>query len=138
VTDRRRPIHLAMLVGLSTSAYAITLAGVTALQSTTDATLIAERAPAGNAVAQMSSGHDRLEESVSRAEWAYVTAARRYATLGPTMADMETALDRFGRRVTRVSGAADALPGRVQLPTISSSTRVVTRTVVHATTGASG
>ncbi len=55
------------------------------------------------------------------------------------MADMETALDKYGRRVTKVSGAANALPGRVRLPSISSSTRVVTRTtVVHATTGASG
>ena len=52
---------------------------------------------------------------------------------------MEASLEDLGTRVEKVSGAANALPGRVSLPTISTTTKVVTRTkVVHATTGASG
>lgn len=139
MTDRRRPVHLAVLIGLSTSTYAIALAGITALQSASDARLIADRAPAARAADQMTTGHDRIEDSLEATERAYQLAAGRYARLAPAMTDMETDLDRFGHRVSKVSGAANALPGRVRLPSLSSSTRVVTRTtVVHATTGASG
>ena len=60
MTESRRPIHLAVLVGVSAGAYAISLAGVTALQSTTDARIAAERAPADHAVDVMAVGHDRL------------------------------------------------------------------------------
>ena len=47
MTEPRRPVHLAVLVGMSASAYAISLAGVAALQSDTDARVAADRAPAG-------------------------------------------------------------------------------------------
>lgn len=138
-TERGRPVHLVVLVGLSTSAYAIALAGVTALQSVSDAGLIADRAPALQAAEQMAHGHDRIEDTLEQAQQAYAVAAGRYERLTPAMADMETALDKYGRRVTKVSGAANSLPGHVKLPSVSSSTRVVTRTtVVHAKTGASG
>jgi hypothetical protein len=141
MSDSRRPVHLAVLVGASASVYAISLAGVTALQSATDARLIAERAPADHAADVMARGHDELEDSIDDATRTYATAAGRYARLAPRLADMETSLDAFGRQVQKVTGAANALPGRVSLPTIhaSTTTRTVTRTrTVHATTGASG
>jgi len=140
MAERPRPVHLAVLVGLSTSTYAISLAGVTALQSVTDARVIAQRAPAVQAASLMTAGHDRLEDRLEGAQRAYAMAAGRYARLGPAMADMEDALDTLGKRVTKVSGAMNSMPGRVRLPSIGGgSTRVVTRTtVVHATTGASG
>jgi hypothetical protein len=141
MTERRRPVHLAVLVGVSASAYAASLAGVTALQSATDTRIAADRAPAGHAADVLASGHDRLEVSLDAASRAYTLAADRYAALGTRLVDMETSLDALGKRVEKVSGAANALPGHVSLPTIRSttSTRVVTRTkVVHATTGASG
>jgi hypothetical protein len=124
---------------MSASAYAISLAGVAALQSATDARVAADRAPAGQAADALASGHDRLERSLDEATRAYTDAADRYARLGTRLIDMEVSLENLGTRVEKVSGAANALPGRVSLPTISTTTRVVTRTkVVHATTGASG
>ncbi len=66
MSDSRRPVHLAVLVGASASVYAISLAGVTALQSATDARLIAERAPADHAADVMARGHDELEDSTRR------------------------------------------------------------------------
>jgi hypothetical protein len=132
-------MHLAVLVGMSASAYAISLAGVAALQSATDAQVAADRAPAGQAADALSTGHDQLERALDEASRAYVLSSERYALVGTGLVDMETSLDALGTRVEKVSGAADALPGRVSLPKISTSTRVVTRTrVVHATTGASG
>jgi hypothetical protein len=139
MTDKRRPVHLAVLVGMSASAYAISLAGVAALQSATDAQVAADRAPAGAAADALASGHDQLERSLDEASRAYVVSSERYARVGTGLVDMETSLDALGTRVEKVTGAAKALPGRVSLPTISSSARVITRTrVVHATTGASG
>ncbi len=139
MTERRRPVHLAVLVGMSASAYAVSLAGVAALQSATDAQVAADRAPVGRAADALATGHDQLERSLDEASRAYVVSSERYARVGTELVDMETSLDALGRRVEKVSGAAKALPGRVSLPTISTSTRVITRTrVVHATTGASG
>lgn len=145
MTESRRPVHLAVLIGVSASAYAVSLAGVTALQSATDTRIAAERAPAGHAADVLARDHDELEASLDEATQAYMRAADRYAGLGPRMVDMETSLATLGKRVAKVTGAANALPGRVSvsvsLPTISTSTRVVTRTqtkVVHAKTGASG
>lgn len=143
MTESRRPVHLAVLIGVSASAYAISLAGVTALQSATDTRIAAERAPAGHAADVLARDHDELEASLDEATQAYMRAADGYAGLGPRMVDMETSLATLGKRVAKVTGAANALPGRVRvsLPTISTSTRVVTRTqtkVVHAKTGASG
>lgn len=139
MTESRRPIHLAVLVGVSAGAYAISLAGVTALQSTTDARIAADRAPADHAVDAMAVGHDRLESSIDDTMRAYRLAADRYAGVGSELEAVETSLDDLGARVEKVTGAANALPGRVSLPKITTSTRTVTRTkVVHATTGASG
>jgi hypothetical protein len=139
MTDTRRPVHLAVLVGLSATAYAISLAGVTALQSATDARIAADRAPAGRAADLLASGHDELEMTLDYATQSYGLAAGRYAELGTRIVDMETSLADLEKRVGKVTGAAKALPNHVSLPTISTSTRVVTRTkVVHATTGASG
>jgi hypothetical protein len=143
MTEARRPVHLAVLIGISASAYAVSLAGVTALQSATDTRIAAERAPAGHAADVLARDHDALEASLDDANQAYERAAGRYTELGPRMADMEASLATLGKRVSKVTGAANALPGHVSLPTIStsSSTRYVTRTqtkVVHATSGASG
>jgi hypothetical protein len=141
MTDTRRPVHLAVLVGVSAGAYAVSLAGVTALQSATDARIAAERAPAKHAVDVMASGSDELEASLDAATHAYTVAAGRYARLAPKLTDMETSLDELGKHVEQVTGAAKSLPGRVKvsLPRVSTSTRTVTRTkVVHSTTGASG
>jgi hypothetical protein len=139
MTETRRPVHLAVLVGASATAYAVALAGVTALQSATDARIAAERAPAGRAADLLARGHDELETTLDQATRTYGLAAGRYAQLGTRLVDMETSLDDLGKRVAKVTGAAKALPGHVSLPAITTSTRVVTRTkVVHATTGASG
>ena len=138
MTDRR-PVHLAVLVGASAGVYALSLAGVTALQSASDARLAADRGPASHAVDIVAAGHDGLQSSIDGATGAFTVAADRYATLADRLTAMEASLDKLGQRVAKVSGAAGALPGRVSLPTIHASTPAATRTkVVHATTGASG
>jgi len=141
MTDARRPLHLAVMIGASTALYAASMAGVTAIQSNTDRTLILRQTPAEEAVARLREGHDRLEAQISQAADAYSQAAGGYDALTPQLGGMEDSLQRLAGRVQTVSGAARALPGRISLPPVS---RTVVRTVTRykptttATTGASG
>ncbi len=107
MTETRRPVHLAVLVGVSAGAYAASLAGVTALQSATDARIAAERAPAKHAVDVMAGGADELETSLDAATHAYTVAAGRYARLAPQLTDMETSLDKLGKRVAEGHGRGE-------------------------------
>lgn len=139
MTEARRPVHLAVLAGISASAYAISLAGITALQAATDADLAADRAPATRAANLMATGHEDIETTLDQATRAYSLAANRYSQLVPQLEGVEQQLEQLTKRASAITGAANALPGRVALPRIASSTRTVTRTtVVNATTGASG
>jgi hypothetical protein len=140
MSDQRRPIHLAVLVGLSASAYAGSLAVVTTFQSTTDATVSAAREPIRAAADVIAAGHDELEALV-------VDAARRYGLLGdqygallPEFTQVETSLDALATSTAKVSNSAQALPTRVSLPKLVSAPRItrVAAPTSHATTGASG
>lgn len=139
MTERRRPIHLAVMFGAATSAYAISFAGVTALQSQADQRLIDRQLPAEEAAARLGEGHDQLEAEVERAAQSYAASVTRYDELAASLSSTEASLERYTGRVEAISGAARSLPDRVTLPTVS---RTVTRTIskprVSATTGASG
>jgi hypothetical protein len=139
MTESRRPVHLAVLVGTATAAYAVSLAGVTALQSETDQARIADRAPTAHLADQLGDGHDRLEATVQRAADAYARAAERYDALTRSLDATEADLGTYAERVAAVGGAARDLPARVSLPTVRQTvTRTVAKPRVSASTGASG
>jgi hypothetical protein len=138
MTDARRPLHLAVLLGASAGIYAASLAGVAALQSASDQALIDDRAPLDSATSSLASGHDALDADLARAAQAYSEAAARYDRLTPQLDGMESSLDALAGSVSTVSGAAKALPGHVALPTVTRTITVSARPATHATTGASG
>jgi hypothetical protein len=139
VTDVRRPPHLAVLLGASAGIYAVSLAGVAALQSSADQARIDDAAPLDAATVSLSGGHDALEIGLDRAARAYAEAAAGYDRLAPRLDAMEASLDALAGTVAQVSGAAKALPGRVSLPTVTRTVTVRAKApVTHATTGASG
>jgi hypothetical protein len=140
MTERRRPYHLGVFLGLSAGAYAACLAGVTALQADADAQLAAARQPGFAAAARLSIANDELAARLDAVATAYSEAAQHYDRVGAGLSDFEAELQRLAAIVSSVQGAAQALPNRVALPSVS---RTITRTVVsapttHATTGASG
>ena len=139
MTDARRPLHLAIMLGASTALYAGSLACVALLQSDADGALTERQAPAKDAVARIHVGHDRLDAAIGQVADAYARAASRYEALTPTLTDTEASLSDLASRVETISGAARALPARISLPPI---TRVVrtnsSRPRTSATTGASG
>jgi len=138
MTDARRPAHLAVLLGASAGIYAVSLAGVTALQSATDRAVMDERAPLGAATSTLAGGHDAVETDLERAVRAYGTAVASYDQLGSRLDAMETSLDALAGTVSQVSGAAEALPGHVALPAVTRTVTTRAAPVTHATTGASG
>jgi len=139
MTDRRLPIHVAVLVGASTAAYAVSVAGVAALQSNTDRALIAARAPSLAAAERVSQAHDRLQTQIELSAGAYAGSAATYATLTARLATLDTSLEAYASRMKTVSGAARALPARVSLPSVArSSGRASSKPRVAASTAASG
>jgi len=139
MTDVRRPLHLAVMIGASTAVYAASLAAVTAFQSSDDRALMQRQAPAEDAVTRLSAGHDRLEASLGKAADTYDRAAGGYDALGSQLAGTEDSLNQLATHVQTISGAARALPGSISLPTVSRTvTRTTTRPATTASTGASG
>ena len=139
MTDARRPLHLAIMLGASTALYAGSLACVALLQSDADRALTERQAPAKDAVARIHVGHDRLDAAIGQAADAYARAASRYEALTPTLTNTETSLSDLASRVETISGAARALPARISLPPITKVVRTTsTRPRTSATTGASG
>jgi hypothetical protein len=138
MTDARRPIHIVVMIGASTALYAMSMAGVTAIQSSADRDLIRGRSPAEDAAARLRGGNDRLEMTLTRAADAYADAAARYDALAPQLDGMERSLDTLAGRVEAVGGAARSLPQTVTLPNVPRSAPAVSRPRTSATTGASG
>jgi len=138
MADARRSTHLAVLIGASAGAYAVSLAAVTAFQSATDQAAIEDRRPLGAAATSLSRGHDALDGDLARAARAYGDAAARYDELAPRLDELESGLAALTGKVSAVSGAARSLPGHVALPTVTRTVSSRPAPVVHATTGASG
>ncbi len=138
--DRRVPTHLAILVGVSAGAYALSLAGITALQSTADARLIDQRLPSQQAAEQAARDHDALERAIDTAAQRYATLAARYDQAGTGIGGVETALDDLATRAASLTESTAKL--RVAPFTLPRVTRSVTRSATppktHATTKASG
>lgn len=136
--DRRLPVHVAVLVGVSTAAYAISMAGVTALQSSTDQALILARSPSQAAAERVTQAHDRLQNEVARSASAYAVYAATYDELATGVGSLDTSLETYAGRMAKVSGAALALPARVSLPSVARSAGTSSRPRAAATTAASG
>jgi hypothetical protein len=121
--------------------YAASLAGVTVLQSATDAQLAADRAPAAGAVAQLKSTHDAMEGSLDGLAGAYTKAADGYQAITDGIAGHEQALAALRQQVKAAAGSAAALsvPSLPRLPAVSGSAATGgSRPVVNACTTASG
>jgi hypothetical protein len=140
-TATRRPVHVAVAVGMTAGLYAVSLAGVTALQHDTDARLAAERAPASAAVEALRSTHDALEADLVGLSAGYSGAAETYRVVADRIGAHESALTSLGTRVAAVEGSASSLrvPAVPRLPTLSTRTVVVgSKPVSNACTAASG
>lgn len=137
--DRRRPLHLAMMAGLTAGAYAASLAGVTALQASSDRAISDATVPTSDAVDLLKTHHDDLETRLAAAAAAYDAAATRYQGIAGDLLAYEKQLKALARQVTRAKGSATWAPAAGgSLPTVGRSAASAPRPASHATTCASG
>ncbi len=123
--EPRRPVHLAVIVGLSAGAYAVSLAGVTALQAASDQQLDAANGPAADAVKTLQAEHARLDDRLAAAASTYDAATAAYADISGQLAAMEKRLGKLAVEVHKVQGSASWTPppppAAVRLPTVTRS-----------------
>lgn len=137
-TSPRRPLHIAVAVGLSAGAYAASLAGVTALQAASDQSLADQRAPTADAIQALSAGHDQLQARLGAAAAAYSSAAAAYNAFASQLGTYEGKLGSLATNVGQIHGASVAMPSSVRLPSVSRSAASAPKPASHATTSASG
>lgn len=137
VPSLRLPMHVGVLLGASTAAYAVTLAAVTGLQASSEADLIAERAPAIAGVHDLGARNQDLGDALVLAGRRYDGLNRAYAAAGGRLTALEAALADLATSVQAIDGVSRSLPASVPLPKI---TRVVVSgaPATNATTSASG
>ena len=116
--EPRRPYHIGVLIGLSTGAYALSLAAVTTLQVASDQALIDERAPMRMAIDLLADHHDRMAAGMDAARRGYDAASGGYESLSDRIEAVHDGLGRLNRTVTRIEGSADQLPGSLNLPPV--------------------
>jgi hypothetical protein len=107
--EPRRPIHLAVAIGLSAGAYAAALAGVTALQSSSEQALVADRAPTADVVDQLRLEHGRLEARMARVSAAYDGAVTAYGKAAGGLGGYEQKLGTLAQQVAIAQTKAAAL-----------------------------
>ena len=139
MTDRSGLVRLAALVGTSSALYAIALGAVTTLQAQADAQTAARRQPAVRAISDIAAGNDRLESTLRGHADRYGALVDAYDRLTADLVELNGSVGFLGEAVAKVNGQAAALPAGVSVPRLTRPAAIqVTRTVVHATTGASG
>jgi hypothetical protein len=130
------------MTGAAAGIYAASLAGVTALQASTDAGLAAERQPLAAAIGEQRALHDGLDTALAQAADGYGEAAAAYAAILEALGAHEADLAALREAVAAAEGSAAGLtaPARRALPTIPSSVGVAPapRPPTNATSGASG
>ncbi len=136
----RRPVHVAVAVGVTAGLYAVSLAGVTALQAGTNAQLAAERAPAAAAVDALRTNHDQVDADLARIAAEVSRTSATYQQIADGIASHEAALESLDARVAAVEGSAASLHVRTiaRLPSVSSRPVYVARPASNACTAASG
>jgi hypothetical protein len=134
--EARRPVHLAVVVGLSAGAYAASLAGVTALQAAANRDLADANAPAVDTLATLTAEHDRLEARLSAAGTTYGTAAAAYSDITDQLSGLEAKLGKLAATVKKVEGSASWVPPAVRMPSVSRAAPA--RAAAPASNGSSG
>jgi hypothetical protein len=135
-------LDVPVLLALSTTLYAASLAGVTALQSSQDEAVRASTADLRAMLDRAREERAWLERAVGANESAFNTHVEAYADLETRASAISEELAELASLVDEVTGSAASLP--TQLPHAPTVTRVVQVTIpaaapqTHATTGASG
>ena len=133
----KRPYHLGVLLGISAGAYAVSLAGVTWLEASSEAATAAVRAPAAAAIAQVAAQNDRLERAHAGVGERLTATGDDYGAAATLLADLEDQLGTLSATIGAIEGQSLKLPTRIALPSAPRAAAAAKPRTV-ATSGASG
>jgi hypothetical protein len=126
------PARAGMLLGATAAVYAVTLAGIAALQSSSDVAVAAARQPYLDVLAETRATNDALEAALVASGAETTALAEDYALAGSELAAYQARLDELAALVAEVEGSAASLPTRIALPTVSA------RAAIRSRSGGSG
>ncbi|OGO57244.1 MAG: hypothetical protein A2V84_02230 [Chloroflexi bacterium RBG_16_70_13] len=141
--ERKVPYHIGVAIGLSTGAYALSLAAVTNLQIDHDRELIDDRRPVQDAIALLGAYHGRMAAELEEARTQYESGSQDYGVLTARLAELRADLERLGLDVGSIEGMTGLLPSQIRLPSVPSivappAPNPLTPPPTHGKTGASG
>jgi hypothetical protein len=128
------PARAGMLFGMSAAVYAVSLAGMSALQATSDADLAAQRQPYVDAVAEMRAANDALEVTITSTGARAQALVGTYEAAGNDIGEYQARLDSLAALVADVQGSAAALPTRINLPKVTIRAATTTSRAAPRTT----
>jgi hypothetical protein len=129
------PAHLWVVAAASVAGYAVCLAGVTGLQSASEAQLAAERAPLVDDLTAIQSGHDGLVSRLDAAAASYASAASAFDRASLSLTDYQAALAALTATVGEIDGVSRSMPTSYTPPKV---TRSVSTSSVPASTTTGG
>ena len=121
------PARVGMLLGASAAMYAVTLAGVSFLQSSADADIAARRQPWLDEIAAARAANDATESALMTADQQSRWLSGVYADVGNDVTAYQARLDELSALVAKVQGSAAALPSRISLPAVVTRGAISTR-----------
>lgn len=142
--DRKIPYHLGVAIGLSTTAYALSMTVVTGLQIEHDRALIEDRRPVEDAIAMLGAHHERIAAQLEEALKRYESGSQDYEAISARLREVRAQIERLGLSVESIEGMAGLLPSQLRLPAIPSTivprapAPVAAPPPTNAKTGASG
>jgi hypothetical protein len=137
MADQRRPLHIGVVVGVSASVYALSLAAVTGFESARTTQADAASGPAARTLDQLSAAHTDMERRLAALTDAYNAAASSYGDAAAGLGGYEQGLGQLAGTVDGISGSVGTLPSNMKLPAIPRAAAGRAPTV-HACTTASG
>lgn len=110
MADTRKPLHIVATIGLSAGVYAVSLAGVTTLESLHETSLAASRAPAAEAAAAMKASNDQVAKKLAAAGAALNKAATQYQKVATNLVVLEGGMSRLAANVSGIENTPLAMP----------------------------
>ena len=134
---RKAPLHLPIAVGLTTGLYAVSLAGVTAIQAQTDGAAVAAQQPSADAIRGLAAQRAALEADLAQTVATLNRAGTLYNGSLTRAAGLHAAVTALAREVQAATGIAARVPTGGSLPRVVGTVAAAPAPVAHATTGGS-
>jgi len=113
VPEPKRPYHLVVAIGVTTSAYALSLMAASTLQIQHDRALIADRDPMQAAITVLGSHHDAMEPRLEAARARYSDGADGYGSLTTRLDTLRQRLAAMDKTVAGIERDGGMLAARV-------------------------